>query len=79
MCVNMGKKTAVKILQRAANNKGRSIDVDGGLGPKTKAAVIGVELDRVRAYRVKYYVNLITERPEQEKFYYGWFRRSMSV
>ena len=79
MCVNMGRRTAVKILQRAAVNKGKDIEVDGGLGPKTIAALKGVELDRVRAYRVKYYVDLITNKPEQEKFYLGWFRRSLEV
>ena len=79
MCVNMGKRTAVKVLQRAANNKGRDIDVDGGLGPATIGALKGVELDRVRAFRVKYYVDLITAKPEQEKFYLGWFRRSLEV
>ena len=68
MCVNMGKRTAVKVLQRAAVNKGRDIEVDGGLGPMTIEALKGVELDRVRAFRVKYYVDLITARPEQEKF-----------
>ena len=71
MCVNMGKRTAGKVLQRAANNKGRNIEVDGGLGPMTIGALKGVELDRVRAFRVKYYVDLITARPEQEKFYLG--------
>ena len=60
MCVNMGKRTAVKVLQRAAVNKGRDIEVDGGLGPMTIGALKGVELDRVRAFRVKYYVDLIT-------------------
>ena len=79
MCVNMGKRTAVKVLQRAAVNKGRNIDVDGGLGPMTIGALKGVELDRVRAFRVKYYVDLITARPEQEKFYLGWFRRALEV
>ena len=79
MCVNMGKRTAVKVLQRAANNKGRNIDVDGGLGPATIGALKGVELDRVRAFRVKYYVDLITARPEQEKFFLGWFRRATEV
>ena len=79
MCVNMGRRTAVKILQRAAVNKGKDIEVDGGLGPKTIGALKGVELDRVRAYRVKYYVDLITNKPEQEKFYLGWFRRSLEV
>ena len=79
MCVNMGKRTAVKVLQRAAVNKGRDIEVDGGLGPMTIGALKGVELDRVRAFRVKYYVDLITARPEQEKFYLGWFRRATEV
>ena len=79
MCVNMGKRTAVKVLQRAANNKGKDIEVDGGLGPATIGALKGVELDRVRAFRVKYYVDLITARPEQEKFYLGWFRRATEV
>ena len=79
MCVNMGKRTAVKVLQRAANNKGKNIEVDGGLGPATIGALKGVELDRVRAYRVKFYVDLITAKPEQEKFFLGWFRRATEV
>ena len=79
MCVNMGKRIAVKVLQRAAVNKGRDIEVDGGLGPMTIGALKGVELDRVRAFRVKYYVDLITAKPEQEKFYLGWFRRALEV
>ena len=79
MCVNMGKRTAVKVLQRAAVNKGKNIEVDGGLGPMTIGALKGVELDRVRAFRVKYYVDLITANPEQEKFYLGWFRRATEV
>ena len=79
MCVNMGKRTAVKVLQRAANNKGKDIEVDGGLGPATIGALKGVELDRVRAFRVKYYVDLITAKPEQEKFFLGWFRRATEV
>ena len=62
-----------------ANNKGKNIDVDGGLGPATIGALKGVELDRVRAFRVKYYVDLITARPEQEKFFLGWFRRATEV
>ena len=79
MCVNMGKRTAVKVLQRAAVNRGKDIEVDGGLGPMTIKALKGVEIDRVRAYRVKFYVDLITSRPEQEKFFLGWFRRATEV
>ena len=79
MCVNMGRKTAVKILQRSAVSKGRNIAVDGGMGPATRKAMSGVETDRVRAYRVKYYADLVTSKPEQDRFYFGWYKRSMEV
>ena len=79
MCVNQGKGRAVKILQRAANAKGAGLAVDGGMGPKTIAAMDGVELQRVRAYRVKYYADLVTRKPDLEKFYFGWFRRALEV
>ena len=79
MCVNQGRGRAVKILQKAANAKGADLVVDGGMGPKTIAAMDGVELQRVRAYRVKYYADLVTRKPDLEKFYFGWFRRALEV
>ena len=79
MCVNQGRGTAVRVLQRAINGKGGSLKVDGGLGPKTIGALKGVELDRVRAYRIKYYADLVTRKPDLEKFYFGWFRRGLEV
>ena len=79
MCVNQGRGRAVKILQQAANAKGAELKVDGGLGPKTLSAMKGVELQRVRAYRVKYYADLVTRKPDLEKFYFGWFRRALEV
>ena len=79
MCVNMGRKTAVKILQRAANSSGHRLQVDGGMGPVTVKGLQNISVERVRAYRIKYYVDLINSKPEQEKFYYGWFRRTMEV
>ena len=79
MCINMGKKTAVKILQGASIGKGSNIALDGGLGANTFNAIQDLEVERVRAYRVKYYVDLVNKKPEQEKFYYGWFRRSLQV
>ena len=42
-------------------------------------ALKGIETERVRAYRVKYYSDLVTKKPEQEKFYYGWYRRATEV
>ena len=79
MCVNQGRGRAEKILQQAANAKGANLKVDGGLGPKTISALNGVELDRVRAYRIKYYADLVTRKPDLEKFYFGWFRRGLEV
>ena len=81
MCVNQGKGRAVKILQQAANAKGANLKVDGGLGPMTLRAILKskVELQRVRAYRVKYYADLVTRKPDLEKFYFGWFRRALEV
>ena len=79
MCVNQGRGRAVKILQQAANAKGAGLKVDGGLGPKTISSLDGVELERVRAYRIKYYADLVTRKPDLEKFYFGWFRRGLEV
>ena len=79
MCVNQGRGRAVKILQQAANAKGAGLKVDGGMGPMTIAAMDGVELQRVRAYRIKYYADLVTRKPDLEKFYFGWFRRGLEV
>ena len=79
MCVNQGRGRAVKILQQTANAKGANLKVDGGMGPMTIAAVKNVELERVRAYRIKYYADLVTRKPDLEKFYFGWFRRGLEV
>ena len=79
MCVNMGKRTAVKVLQRAANSSGHRLEVDGGLGPITIKGLQNLSIDRVRAYRVKYYADIINDKPEQEKFWIGWFRRATEV
>ena len=79
MCVNMGRSRAVKILQQSAVNRGTNIKVDGGLGPNTIKALKGVELERVRAFRVRYYVELVNKKPDLEKFYFGWFRRALEV
>ena len=81
MCVNQGRGTAVRVLQRAINGKGGKISVDGGFGPGTKAALAKhtPELDRVRCYRSKHYYDLVNKKPEQEKFLFGWYRRALEV
>ena len=81
MCVNQGRKTAVKVLQGAINGKGAKIAVDGGFGPGTKKALLKYkpELERVRCYRLKHYYDLVSRKPEQERFLFGWFKRGLEV
>jgi len=80
MCVNFGRGGAVKVLQEAANSKNKNkIEVDGGIGPNTLKAIQNVSLDRVRAYRVLRFANIVIQKPKQEKFWLGWFRRAIEV
>ena len=80
MCINMGGGRAIKILQEACNSKNATkIDVDGGIGPATIKAASSVEPFRLRAYRVMFYAELVMKKPEQERFWVGWFRRSCEV
>ena len=80
MCINMGGGRAIKILQEACNSKNAiKIDVDGGIGPATIKAASNVEPFRLRAYRVMFYAELVMKKPEQERFWVGWFRRSCEV
>ena len=80
MCVNMGQKQAVKVLQEAINSKKRSkIDVDGRIGPQTIQSANKVDKKRLQAYRCKFYADLVSQDKSQERFYYGWFRRAIDV
>ena len=80
MCINMGGGRAIKILQEACNSKNaEKIDVDGGIGPATIKAASNVEPFRLRAYRVMFYAELVMKKPDQERFWVGWFRRSCEV
>jgi len=78
MCVNMGQRTAVKCLQKATNNApGKKIAVDGRIGPNTIKESKRVSANRLRSFRVLYYAKLIMKKPTLEKYYYGWFKRSL--
>ena len=57
----------------------RDILVDGGMGPATIKAMNGVELDRIKAYRIKYYADLVSDKPEQERFFFGWVKRVLEI
>ena len=81
MCINQGRGTAVRVLQRACNAKGAKLEVDGGFGPNTIKAINKYTPcdNRVRCYRLKHYYDLVNKKPEQEKFLFGWYRRAMEV
>ena len=81
MVVNMGVRNAGKIMQRACKAKGCNIEVDGIVGSGTRKAIKSCKLenDRVKAYRLKYYCDLVNKKPEQERFFYGWVKRSLEV
>lgn len=81
MVVNMGKSRAVRVLQAAICGKGTKIAIDGGIGPQTIQASLksGLEVERLRSYRVKYYADLISRKPKLEKYWYGWYRRALAV
>ena len=80
MCVNFGRRGAVKVLQRAANSKLRNkIDVDGGIGPATLNAIQNLSIDRIRSYRVLRFADIVNKKPEQERFWVGWYRRATEV
>jgi len=80
MAVNFGISGAVKVLQRAANaSRVPDIEVDGKIGPNTINAIQKLKVDRVRAYRVLRFANIVIKKPEQERFWLGWFRRATQV
>lgn len=87
--INMGTGTAIKFLQRALNvlNKGGTawpdLNVDGGLGEKTLAALMAffkqrgkpaeaVMLFMVCAQQSVRYIDIAEKDGTQEDFEYGW-------
>ena len=80
MVVNFGPRGAGRVLQHAINGKYKnSVVVDGRVGPKTLKAIKKLEVDRLRAYRVLKFAEIVCKDPSQEKFWFGWFRRALHV
>tara|TARA_R100001463_G_scaffold26130_3_gene61350 strand:+ start:5602 stop:6084 length:483 start_codon:yes stop_codon:yes gene_type:complete len=79
MVVNAGKRRAVKILQQACNHKGHDLVVDGLIGKATIGACKSLESSRFKAFRVRYYVDLVERKPTLMKYYYGWYRRAVEA
>ena len=80
MVVNFGRRGAVKVLQKACNGKNIfEIDVDGRIGPATLGACRNLEPERLRAYRILKFANIVIKKRSQEKYWFGWFRRALKV
>jgi len=80
MVVNFGVRGATKVLQRACNGKNSyNIKVDGYIGSATISACANIEPQRLTAYRVLKFANLVIKKNKFEKYWYGWFRRAIEV
>ena len=78
--VNMGSGM-IRVLQLTVNRKGGNLKLDGRIGKNTIKYTkrFKPEPDRLRAYRVRYYINLIRRNPKLETFYYGWYKRAVET
>ena len=80
MTVNMGPKQTGKITQRALNNCGQDLKVDGGIGKNTFAAINCTDSEmlmaEIRQEHAQFYINLIAAKPKFEKYRKGWLRRA---
>lgn len=79
MCVNMGTRQGVKIIQKACNWHMPMVRVDGFIGPKTVSAInsMGDTLEYfLPAEQAKFYFELVDDRPARSVFLLGWLRRA---
>ncbi|WP_170294804.1 glycosyl hydrolase 108 family protein [Roseospira navarrensis] len=80
MGVNMGMGQAVTLAQRACGLCGRSVAVDGVLGPRTAAALDQIPGQVLRlalcGQQAGYYAGLIRMRTAFQSFERGWMTRA---
>ena len=84
LCVNLGPKGGITLVQRAINDERGSrghVDVDGQFGAQTLMAVnlmpVRQFLRAVRARQVRHYVDLAMKDASQVAFLDGWIRRAV--
>jgi len=82
-CVNMGKKTGIRIVQRALVTMGERVAVDGVFGSATLLAANRCDsqmlLTDMRAEACEYYSKIAGANPEKyERYLAGWLRRARS-
>ena len=82
VAVNAGPRVAATLLQRALNQGGAGLLVDGDLGPKTLLAANTVPstpqlLLRLCLQQAAFYGACIQRNPGLETFRFGWMRRAL--
>lgn len=82
LSVNMGKRQATRLVQRACIAVGSPVDVDGGLGPQTMTALKAADqtcvLAALRSEAAGFYRVLIAQKPVNKKYEKGWLKRAYS-
>jgi len=80
MTVNMGAVQAGKIVQRALNNCGHNLVVDGKVGKNTFDAINCTDsellMSEIRLEHANFYLRLIEQKPALAKYKKGWLRRA---
>jgi len=80
MTVNMGPRQTGKIVQRALNNCGYRLKVDGAIGPNTFKSINCTDpevlMAEIRQEHAQFYIDLIAAKPKFEKYRRGWLRRA---
>lgn len=82
LVVHAGIKPAIRVLQKAVNQSGYSLAVDGVLGPKTANAANSVDarqlLPDFRHETLKFYQEILSHRTQMQKYSLGWTRRALA-
>ena len=80
--VNTGIGRSVKLLQESINliTPPAELKVDGGFGPKTRAALEGLDerniLFRYVSLQEAFYRGIVERKPSQQKYLNGWLKRA---
>jgi len=80
--INMGRKRANKLLQKALNHMGESLVVDGIIGQYTLATCNKcnniILLDKYKDEMMYFYNKIIRKNPAMSKYRNGWAKRAYS-
>ena len=81
-CVNLGKKTGMRLFQQSLKERGHNVTVSGIVSNATTEAANRANVDRLLAVmrdkQAAHYRALIANNPALEKYKNGWMKRAYS-